>query len=610
MTHGATARQSAPTRAWVREQLTLPARSAAVVLVLDPDGVASTPELASDGANVLEVRGWRDLRRVFEQHGRDRPESSPRLVLHVISGFGLPSDLPWDIERHANVLRLRWPATGLLREFLREVPLERSDAVVDAVRHAGAEAGLARLFGALLDGDPAHELEAVARMASHPDTGEATWRLASTTLRSPLSKAVAEANGDLAPVQGAWNDWLQHGASSAYAAVLDGARSGLAGLFASGQLRPGATTRDDLPLWTGVGVAAPAANDRLQALLATREGISSPAAVEDWFRVAAWWGAVRAAAALASPLSESVALEVASTWRDLNYQFAPWIQANLGQLMLASGNRPRTLDKTVSFLARRLREGADRVLLIVLDGLGFAQWSILSWTMSFRVLEATACVAMLPTLTSISRQAIFAGVVPAGFEASLLTTQREPTRWVAAWGEEGVPATSVGYLRTDGRDASDVPALGNERALGVVVTATDRILHGADVLGDAQLAGDVQLWAQHGFLVTFLEAAHDAGFEVWLTSDHGNLVARPARAPREGLAVEHTGTRVRLYRTRALRDAARAEGVMWDPPGLPDTGPFPLFARENFGFHGGGERVSHGGMSLDEVVVPFVRLAP
>jgi hypothetical protein len=75
----------------------------------------------------------------------------------------------------------------------------------------------------------------------------------------------------------------------------------------------------------------------------------------------------------------------------------------------------------------------------------------------------------------------------------------------------------------------------------------------------------------------------------------------------EGPLVDQAGTRVRLYDNTVLRDTARAEGIAWDPPGLPE-GKAPLFAPGKTGYHSGGPRVTHGGLSVDEVIVPFVRV--
>jgi hypothetical protein len=200
--------------------------------------------------------------------------------------------------------------------------------------------------------------------------------------------------------------------------------------------------------------------------------------------------------------------------------------------------------------------------------------------------------------------------LPFAFADSLWTTSREEYRWRAFWAEHGVTGSEVGYARTAGATAADVPPLNGTAVQAVVVLAVDELMHGSEVLGDSQFSAGLEAWARHGFLQTLVKLADREGFEVWFTSDHGNIEATPSGRIMEGPLVDHAGTRVRLYNNQVLRDTARADGEAWDPPGFP-PGKAPLFARGRTGYHSGGPRVSHGGLSVDEVVVPFARvLAP
>jgi PglZ domain len=607
---GAGRRNESAARGWVCEQLRRVPRHAPLVVILDPDRVASDADVSTLGGQRITVTGWLQLRRAYEEYARDRPDDESMLVLHVLDGFRAATDLPWDIEGVAATVRLRWPVTGDLRELVRDMPAERSDAVVAAALRGGVNSALAAAFGVVLPGVPGREIEAVARLLVSPDAGPAAWRLIATLVRDPVAKAVAMRSGDCAPIQEAWRDWLALGTESPYVSAIEESRHGLAALFATGLLRPEPSDSPDLPAWAAIGVARPSPLEHIEALLANAPEPWPPVQLGDWFQVAAWWGQLRATAAMESPIPETLHVQIEDRWRELDLAFLPWLQENLGQVLLSTGTRPRTVDKVARFLARRLRESANRVLLLVLDGMGFAQWSILQRTSQVTVLEATACLAMVPTLTSISRQALFAGQVPDAFASTLHTTRHEPQQWETLWADEGVPKSEVRYDRIDGHDACQVPHFGDERAFGLVVSAIDRLLHGSAVLGDAQVASAVELWARHGFLESIIGTASAAGFEVWITSDHGNLPARPGGSPREGLAVEQAGTRVRLYPDRVLRDAARAAGVAWDPPGFPSGGRLPLFATGDTGFHSGGTKVSHGGLSMDEVVVPLVQVAP
>ena len=215
---------------------------------------------------------------------------------------------------------------------------------------------------------------------------------------------------------------------------------------------------------------------------------------------------------------------------------------------------------------------------------------------------------MVPTLTPVSRQAIFAGALPGSFAQSVDKTDRDAQHWRRFWTEQGENVSGVRYERTRGGSPFDVPQLGDTEIMGLVVTAVDKMLHGADVLGDAQVSSAVKTWADHGFLAALLESAGEHGYEVWVTSDHGNIEARPLGRKQEGAEVEAAGVRVRWYGDPALRDGSRLDGIVWDPPGLGSAKCYPLFPEGRGGFFSGDWRVTHGGISIDEVIVPFARI--
>ncbi len=338
---------------------------------------------------------------------------------------------------------------------------------------------------------------------------------------------------------------------------------------------------------------------------------AQPALPDDlagWFETASWWGQVRAAIA-AQPTPPPGAEAAWQIWARLDDHFRAWLRNSYGSSLLSSAPHV-ALHRVAPHLARRLDDGA-KVLLVVIDGLGFAQWHPLHRAAGLTVHQAGAALAMIPTLTSISRQAIFAGALPRDFAATLRTTSAEERLWRRFWKARGLPDGDISYTRTLGHDAEQLPAL-QGRAAAVVVNAVDDILHGADVLADRQVAAGVDLWARTGFLTNLVGAATADGYETWITSDHGNLPTVSSLVPREGQIVEQTGIRVRVYPNATLRARAADHGEIWDPPCLPtaaDAAYHPLFAPGCTGYHTGPNRVSHGGISLDEVIVPVARVS-
>ena len=98
----------------------------------------------------------------------------------------------------------------------------------------------------------------------------------------------------------------------------------------------------------------------------------------------------------------------------------------------------------------RKRRQLSRLALVVLDGLALDQWLLLKRQLDeprggLKFQESTA-FAWVPTLTSVTRQSIFAGEPPLYFPDSLGTTATERAHWLRFWVAQGVPRLQVELL--------------------------------------------------------------------------------------------------------------------------------------------------------------------
>ena len=59
---------------------------------------------------------------------------------------------------------------------------------------------------------------------------------------------------------------------------------------------------------------------------------------------------------------------------------------------------------------------------------------------------------MIPTLTSVSRQAILAGELPREFVEHIGTTSAEEKRWQKFWRRQGIADGDISYAKTLGHD--------------------------------------------------------------------------------------------------------------------------------------------------------------
>ena len=591
----------------------LTAEGARPVVVIDPDAIVTSNELeaAFGDAAVYSVRDWFELRQAWELHGRHPDGHGPRVVIvtHELT-VGSPVDLPFDIELASDVRRVRIPGPSTVRAALVELDDEASDLAVQRVVAGSlnpvdavltAVAGLPSLG---LVGSAVREFQAALHLVGHAQP-RSVLELARETFEDPLARALLDDPPRVDEVQRAWDEWLADPVGSGWAAHIHECRAELIDLFMAGRLTPAPKGDADVPLWATVGIAQESPGARVAALLA--DPPAEAASLDDWVRIARWWGEVRSGLAQVNPSDADLEARAWDWWAETDQRFLEWLRASYGsQLTRAWANWPASLDKVQPFLAKR-QASAGKVLLLILDGMGFTQWTRIRELSSVRVARSGGVLAMLPTLTEVSRQAIAAAGPPIQFADSLRSTSKEPQRWASAWGESGA---ITAWIRIDGARTEELSAVpfGASDVIGLVLSATDELMHSAELLGDLGLNAGLEAWVRSGVFAAVLDQAAVHGYETWLTADHGNLAVEPAKEPREGAFVERAGTRARRYASRTLRDDASVEGVVWDAlPGYPsDESERLLFAPGRTGW--GPSRLSHGGLSLDEVIVPLVQI--
>ena len=386
--------------------------------------------------------------------------------------------------------------------------------------------------------------------------------------------------------------------------------------------------------WAAAGIRTDPEADRARRLAglmeAVGDSIPGPEARHHEWTAFAWrWAeldVLRLEADAAARSSEmgilprsEIGARIATLREEVDRAFLAWADRRYAGLHNQPPDPPVMLHHVPRYLARRIEDGsAGKVALIVVDGLALDQWLVLRDVLAdqrpgFRFREG-AVFAWVPTITSVSRQAIFAGKPPFYFPSSIHTTDREPSSWRQFWTDQGMPAHTVGYAKGlgdgPGDGVSEVLTRADFRALGLVVDKVDRIMHGME-LGAAGMHNQVRQWAGEGFMARLLDRLLGDGFAVYLTSDHGNIEAEGRGRPSEGALADIRGERARIYSDAVLRSPVREQfpdAIAWPAVGLPDDY-LALLAPGRSAFVREGERVvGHGGASLEEVVVPWIRI--
>jgi hypothetical protein len=390
--------------------------------------------------------------------------------------------------------------------------------------------------------------------------------------------------------------------------------------FDMGLLEPvHAVGRRGLPEWAACGVVVDEEEHvrrriaKLEALLAkgdTETGTDTAF----WGTVAPDIGSLFGRYLLANQDEESAKL-MSGLLSRIDAMFGSWVSSRYdASLALPYLPRPHTVHQIVPYLAALQ---SQRVALVVMDGMNWWQWRIIAAelaTQGLRIENISSVLACIPTITSISRAAIFAGKLPRSF-FKMANQVGEGELWEEFWEENGLSAEHA-RLDVVGPTSSLVSSLDTAypatvQAFGAVVPRVDELIHNVG-LNQRMFAAAVKTWAAQGELAHYLGGLLHLGYDVYVTADHGNTSAQGIGAMGSGVLAEEGSKRMRLFGSGVLRDAfvaAHEDSVMtWNSASLPDD-VYAVLCRSDGAFAPAGEIINcHGGISLLEVTVPFARI--
>ena len=406
------------------------------------------------------------------------------------------------------------------------------------------------------------------------------------------------------------------------------------GLVRRGTLQPVMVeNQSSLPLWAQPGVTW--VDGRLQRMAALLEEMRShinalqmntPVGWSAWKELALAWAelsSLRFHADLAVP--SAVQQGYSKVARDLEGLFTLWLKKHYPALGAQRLPTPHHVHHIPHYLAHLRNLGkVEKVVLLVLDGLSLMDWQTVSAAWAQRhedwKIKTEVVLSQIPTITSISRYALLSGLRPADFAHNMEPRVSEARAWELFWSREGVAESACKLLPLYyDRQIDQSPELQDPRVnfWCLIDDTPDRLAHHA-TLGAADQQSSLRLWLdpmQHPNSLP-LEAQVgdylDQGFSVFIASDHGHVEAVGVGQPSEGLVAQTRGKRARMYQDRrAARNVQNAftDTILWDQDGLlPDESIALMPAGQEAFAPVGDVVVTHGGISIDEVIVPFIQI--
>jgi len=646
---------------------------APVTVAVDPDGLLLEQRvldrLRGAGFELMPYDDPVTFRLSYESTVRGR--RADRAVATVVHASSASSDdLPYDLlaKARANRRVLRFAISHLLPKLAPSVPrlLDRADfdplwsaytlsppdqlgerTTIDFVlRHVfrlapEMMADVPELLRALLEVHHSGRVLPAALAEHFVEQLEAKGRFAGW----PLAEIVPHRDAFLAFLQARWPRYLEQQAASGKGVGDDTAKAGyFAGpallpfdhdsvrvyvdtLFLEGLLAPveppAGLPEDDA--WYKIGVVGATGREPRKQVeeLAKRVSQRLPeadATYRDWLAFAPLWGEWLAGMLDRDGVPPSVADGSRDEWLMVQARFQEWLLVHFGSLYsLAFLPQPPMVHHVCQFL--RHARGTGRCALVVVDGMSFCQWTSIRDSLKRKTttlrLDERATFAWIPTITPVSRQALFSGTIPLQFGESIEKTDRDERRWKSFWEDQGISKGGAPYLLQRKKEPADdflarireVGADTRSKALGVVISTLDQAMHGVP-LGLKGLQALVSADALHIPDVVSLLLDHD--YSVWVTADHGNTQVTGAGKLVTG-ELSDGGERVHRFREEIHRRNAHEkcpDAIAWPAEaGLPDDY-LPLIAPLDSGFMNPGTvAVTHGGLTVEEVIVPFVTIS-
>jgi len=330
---------------------------------------------------------------------------------------------------------------------------------------------------------------------------------------------------------------------------------------------------------------------------------------------------------------------------EANAQFGKYIERNYLGWLKNPATAPVLSHNLFKNQVVPLLDKEGPLFLVLIDNLRYDQWKIIQPILNqyFRTDDEDLYCSILPTATQYARNAFFAGLLPSEME------KRYPKWWINDEADEGknlyegdflgeqlkrlnknikYSYTKVTNLTAGKKMVESIPNLMTNKLNVIVYNFVDMLSHArTEMEMIRELADDEAAyrsltlsWFEHSPLLDALKIISDKGARVFITTDHGTIkVTEPSKV----IGDKNTNTNLRYKQGKSLDYVKKDVFEVRNPadgflPKLHVSSAFIFIKEDKFFAYPNNynyyvtyykNTFQHGGISLEEMIIPYATLS-
>lgn len=286
---------------------------------------------------------------------------------------------------------------------------------------------------------------------------------------------------------------------------------------------------------------------------------------------------------------------------EVNLIFRDFVIADFGKLsQILSKKTPILVSNVMEYIV----DNSKKFILIVMDGMSEFDWQIISNEFSDIIYNKSSIFAMIPTTTSISRQCLLSNKYPSQLVNPWLQSKEKQEFFTCA-NNLGFYDSQIGYGRGYDADFNSFVDCGT-----IIINDIDDLVH-SQHQGKTGMYKDVELLSKSKKLSGTVNRFLNLGYDVYITSDHGNAPSiGMGKLIGTGVEIETKSKKMLVLKDIADKNALLSKYAMIDYP--------KYYLNKNYDYlicdintsldSLGRNVVTHGGITIDEVIVPFITI--